>query len=402
MDPRHLNRTECHAAAFSLFGLLIAASVGAADADPTDVGDDPEESATEEEAIEVPVLVEAAEIEVQPGHVHYDAEFIAALPGGESNLADVLRVNPAVDFGRESDLSMNSAVQRPAEVSIHGQPFYQNAFLIDGIDTANDLNPADAGDIWSTPSLVQPHGGSSPQSYYIDTNLIESIEVYDSNVPAEYGGFLGGVIAAELKSYDGVNSVSIGYRLHRDEWEEFHVTEGDLTAPDYYQAAYTPDYRRSHLKLSAQQGVGDLGLSFSVSRRDSTFAQSFVKRYHFARQEEQHLEYEDVIDNVLGRVDTNMGETAVGISLRHSKRRHDGLTSTTYDGRFKKDHDGSGLTLDLKREIGADKLELSIGFDRVRDILDSDRNTFSFHEYAEGSGTESQFEGAFGDSSTLR
>ncbi|MDE0038334.1 MAG: TonB-dependent receptor plug domain-containing protein [Gammaproteobacteria bacterium] len=398
MDPRHAHPTALRNAALSLFGLLIATSVGAADADTTDVGDEQEDSATEEEVIEVPVLVEAAEIEVQPGHVQYDAEFIAALPGGDSNLADLLRVNPAVDFARESDLSMNSAVQRPAEISIHGQPFYQNAFLIDGIDTANDLNPANAGDIWSTPSLVQPHGGSSPQSYYIDTNLIESIKVYDSNVPAEYGGFLGGVVAAELKRYDGVDSASIGYRLQRDEWEEFHVTEDDLTAADYYRAAYTPDYRRSYLRLGAQRGFGDLGLGLSVSRRHSTFAQSFVKRYHFARLEDQHLEYEDVIDNILGRVDTNLGETAVGISFRHSKRRHDGLTSTTYDGRFKKDHDGSGLTLDIEREIGADKLEMSIGFDRVRDILDSDTNTFSFREYAEGSATESQYEGAFGDS----
>ncbi|MDE0443154.1 MAG: Plug domain-containing protein [Gammaproteobacteria bacterium] len=396
MDPRHAHPTALRNAALSLFGLLIATSVGAADADTTDVGDEQEDSATEEEVIEVPVLVEAAEIEVQPGHVQYDAEFIAALPGGDSNLADLLRVNPAVDFARESDLSMNSAVQRPAEISIHGQPFYQNAFLIDGIDTANDLNPANAGDIWSTPSLVQPHGGSSPQSYYIDTNLIESIKVYDSNVPAEYGGFLGGVVAAELKRYDGVDSASIGYRLQRDEWEEFHVTEDDLTAADYYRAAYTPDYRRSYLRLGAQRGFGDLGLGLSVSRRHSTFAQSFVKRYHFARLEDQHLEYEDVIDNILGRVDTNLGETAVGISFRHSKRRHDGLTSTTYDGRFKKDHDGSGLTLDIEREIGADKLEMSIGFDRVRDILDSDTNTFSFREYAEGSATESQYEETVG------
>ena len=83
---------------------------------------------------------------------------------------------------------MNSAVLRPAEISIHGQPFYQNAFLIDGMDATNDLNPADAEDIWSTPSLVQPHGGSSPQGYYVDTNLLESIVVYDSNVPAEFGG----------------------------------------------------------------------------------------------------------------------------------------------------------------------------------------------------------------------
>ena len=397
MDPRHQNPNAL-TAALSLVGLLIAASAGGAEADTTEVGAAPEESAADEEAIEVPVLVEAPEIEVQPGHVRFDAEFIGRMPGGEANLADLLRVNPAVDFSRDSELSASTAVQRPAEISIHGQPFYQNAFLIDGIDTANDLNPADAGDIWSTPNLVRPHGGSSPQGYYVDTNLIESVEVYDSNVPAEYGGFTGGVVAAELKRYDGVNRVSIGYSLRRDEWEEFHVTENDLVSADYYRAAYTPDYRRSSLVFGVQRGLGDLGLSMSVSRRHSTFAQRYDKRYHFGRQEEQILDYDDVIDNVLGRVDTKLGGTSVGISFRHARRQHDGLTSTTYDGRFEKSHAGNGVTLDIERAIALGRLEVAVGFDRVQDNLDSDTNRFSFRESAEGSLTDTQYEGAYGDS----
>ena len=381
-----------------LFGLLNAAPVGAADAETTNAVDEQEESATEEGAIEVPVVVEAREIEVQPGHVRFDAEFMASMPGGEANLADVLRANPAVDFGREGDLSKNSAVQRPAEISIHGQPFYQNAFLIDGIDTGNDLNPADSGDIWSTPSLNRPHGGSSPQSYYVDTSLIESVEVYDSNVPAEYGGFTGGVVAADLKRYDGRNSVSLGYSLRRDEWEEFHVTEDDLSANDYYNAGYTPDYRRSHVRVGIQRGIGDLGLSLSASRRLSTFAQRYDKLFYSGKNEPRELSYEDVIDNVLARLDMDLGRTAVGVGFRHGKRRHDGLTSTIYDGRFKKDHDGAGLTIDIERAVGGGKLEVGIGLDRVRDVLDSETSRFFYHQSAERSATETQGEGAYGDS----
>ena len=381
----------------ALFGLVLAVSVGAAEEDTTDAAEEADQS-IEEEAIEVPVVVEATEIEVQPGHVRFDSEFIAAMPGGESSLADVLRANPAVDFGRESDLSMNSAVLRPAEISIHGQPFYQNAFLIDGVDATNDLNPADAEDIWSTPSLVQPHGGSSPQGYYLDTNLLESIVVYDSNVPAEFGGFTGGVIAAEFKRYEGVDLIGLGYSLRRDEWEEFHVTEDDLTAADYYRAAYTPDYRKSHVVLGVLHGIGDVGVALSASRRLSTFSQRYEKRYHFDRQVEQFMEYDDGIDNLAGRIDTNLGATDVGVLFHHSRRRHDGLTSTTYDGRFEQDHDANGITLHIERTVRPGKLELHVGFDRMQDILDSDSALFTFHEYAEGSATEAQYFGAFGDS----
>ena len=383
---------------FGLFAVLFALAIEAAEDEPGEIDEDQSESATEEGAIEVPVLVEATEIEVQPGHTRFDTEFIRAMPGGEANLADLLRANPAVDFSRESDLSASSATLRPAEISIHGQPFYQNAFLIDGIDTSNDLNPADSGDIWATPSLTRPHGGSSPQGYYVDTSLIKTVVVYDSNVPAEYGGFTGGVVAAELKPYGGENTVSLGYSLRRDEWEEFHVTEDDVSVADYYRAAYTPDYRKSHWSIGLQRGIGDLGLSLSISRRLSTFAQRYDKRYHIDRRETQYLDYEDVIENVLGKVDTEVNGTTVGVSFRHARRRHDGLTSTTYDGRFEKDHDGNGVSVNLERAMGGGRLEVGIGFDRVQDVLDSDSTAFIFHEYVEGSATGTQYEGAFGDS----
>ena len=393
MDLTHPSRSVRAAALCPFFALLVAASASAED-EPGGGDDD----TADEGAIEVPVVVEAAEIEVQPGHVRFDAGFIEGMPTNEATLADVLRANPAVDFSRESQLSANSAVLRPAEISIHGQPFYQNAFLIDGMDATNDLNPGAAEDIWSTPSLVQPHGGSSPQGYYVDTNLIESVEVYDSNIPAEYGGFLGGVVGIELKRYSGEDLIAVAYGLGRDEWEQFHVSEDDLTAADYYRAAFTPDYRKSRLGVGVLQGIGELGLAMSISRQQSTFAQRYEKRYHIDRQEEQRLEYDDTIDNVLGRVDTELGSTALGLSFRHARRRHDGLTSTTYDGRFEQDHDGNGVTLEIERPIGQGKLELGVGLDRLEDILDSDSNLFAFHEYAEGSATEAQYYGAFGDS----
>ena len=394
MDLRHPHRAARAAALCPLFALLIGASASAAEDEPVEADDE----AVDEEAIEVPVVVEAAEIEIQPGHVRYDAETIEAMPGGESNLADVLRANPAVDFAIESELSKNSAVQRPAEISIHGQPFYQNAFLIDGTDTGNDLNPADGEDIWHIPNNLEPHGGSSPQSYYVDTNLVESVEVYDSNIPAEYGGFTGGVVAAELKRFTGVNSLSLDYSLRRDEWEEFHVTEDDLTANDYFNAGYTPDYRRTHLRVGVQRGVGDLGLSLSASRRMSTFAQRYEKYHSLVKREVRHLSYDDVIDNVFGRVDTEVGGTDLGLSFRHTKRRHDGVTSTRYDGGLKQDHTGNGLTVNLERNLGAGRIEAGVGLDRAEDVLDSETSLAVYHEYAEASTLDLQYQGAFGDS----
>ncbi len=350
--------------------------------------------------LEIPVEIEARKIDSQPGHTHYDRETIEAMPTGDGHLSDLLRLNPAVDFARESDLSSNSAVMRPGEISIHGHEFYQNLFLIDGIDTSSDLNPADATDTWSTPSLVQPHGGSSPQGYYVDAELLESVEVYDSNISAEHGGFTGGVVSANLKAYDGKDSYKLRYGLKRDEWEEFHhANEEDLRASDFYNAVYTPNYNKPNFGFSMQKGITEnIGLTLSASRRMSAFSQKYEKNYHIDRKEFQSIEYDDRIDNVLGRLDTTWKENKVGLSFRYAKRRHDGLTSTTYDGGFEKDHDGYGLTGDFEGALGPGRLEIKLGFDELTDELDSESNLFTFHEYAEGSIEESQYEGAFGDS----
>ena len=126
-------------------------------------GQETEGEAETSEAQAVLQLEVEAPAEETPGQRIYTAEKIAATPTPEGDLSDLLKTNPAIEFAREADLSAGMASLRPEEISVHGQAFYQNLFLIDGTDTSNDLNPAAAQDTWSTPSLFAPHGGSSPQ-----------------------------------------------------------------------------------------------------------------------------------------------------------------------------------------------------------------------------------------------
>ena len=356
----------------------------------------------EEEALVVPIEIEAPELRVQQGRSEYNAEFIENMPTGQGDLADLLRMNPAVEFSRSSDLSAGAGALRPAEISIHGQLFYQNLFLIDGADTTSDIDPAIAptllnrsptGDLFSIPSLVQPIGGSSPQGYYLDVELLDKVEVFDSNIPVEYGGFTGGVVSAQIKSYQGEDTFSWHFGMQRDEWEEFHITEDDINSNDRYNAVYTPDYQKTNFGISLQQGLGDnLGLTLGLTRRQSRFAQE----YEDDTDTLQMVEYEDHIDNLMGRLDTKLGNTDAGLSFRYSTRRHDGVTSTTYTGAFEKEHEGYGFTVALGRPLAAGMLDLKLTLDRVSDSLDSEFSFFTFHEYLEGSG-ESRYEGAFGD-----
>lgn len=364
-------------------------------------GAEDEKNEQESEATHViPIEVEAKELKVQPGHRKYGEETIQSMPTADGHLSDLLRLNPAVDFSRDSDLSSNNAVLRPGEISIHGQEFYQNLFLIDGIDTSNDLNPASAEDVFAIPSLVAPIGGSSPQGYYIDVNLLKSIEVFDSNISAEHGGFTGGVVEAELKSYEGEDMFSVKFGLKRDEWEAFRVIEGDLTTNDYYNAKYTPDYIKRNFSFAMQREIAEgLGLTLNASRRTSKFGQRYQEYFNRTKGSVwKNIDYEDRIDNVLGRLDTEWRGHDVGVSFRYARRRHDGLTGTRYDGRFEKDHDGYGLTGHFDGRLGGGHLEVNLGVDVLSDELDSEHNVFTYHEYAEATPEDPEYAGSFGDS----
>ncbi|MDK9445261.1 TonB-dependent receptor plug domain-containing protein, partial [Pectobacterium atrosepticum] len=82
----------------------------------------------------------------------------------------------------------------PENVSFHGEKFYNNNFMVDGLSNNNITNPgADNGEIDKEPSGYRPTqlpaGGT--QSFWINSELIETLEVFDSNVSAKYGNFTG-------------------------------------------------------------------------------------------------------------------------------------------------------------------------------------------------------------------
>lgn len=380
---------KLHQLLSSLAALAVSlAYVAQAQEDDTSETEQSEETS---EAIVLPIEIQTTVI--APGKQTYNETTIRNAPVGHNDLADVMKLNPAVDFARESELSAGTASLRPAEISIHGQPFYQNLFLIDGTDTTNDLNPASGGDVYAIPSLVRPLEGSSPQGYYVDTTLLDTIEVHDSNIPVEYGGFTGGVVAAELREFKGDNWVDISYGHKRDDWEKFHITEDDITSADKWRGVYTPEYKKEKLGLSlVRQLHEDLGIVLGITRRTSRFAQEYEDDTDTLRQ----IYYDDQIHNIVGRINTEVGNTPLGVSFRYSQRAHDGLTSTTYTGSFVKDHTGVGFTVDFQPAAFDERLDLKLSFDRLSDMLDSTSNDFTYHEYLEDSGI-SRYEGAYGD-----
>lgn len=120
---------------------------------------------------------------------------------GNGNINDIIKALPNVQMSNSANSSLNPGEIEPKNISISGGLYYQNSFLIDGMNINNDISPAGAGangDSWNTARWQGMPAGRS-QGIAISTDLLESVEVLDMIIPASYGGFSGGVIEAKTK-----------------------------------------------------------------------------------------------------------------------------------------------------------------------------------------------------------
>ncbi|WP_253271913.1 TonB-dependent receptor, partial [Yersinia mollaretii] len=117
------------------------------------------------------------------------AEEIRQRPTGNGNITELLRTNPAVQFSNSGNTSLTQGEIKPAAISIHGSSSYQNAYKLDGVSFNNDIDPASDGN-GETITRID----SSDQGMYIDSRLIDSMNVFDNNIPVEFGGFTGGTV----------------------------------------------------------------------------------------------------------------------------------------------------------------------------------------------------------------
>ena len=134
------------------------------------------------------------------------SQMLESNPSGNGDIGSILRILPNVQFDNAQLKSTTPGEIDPARISISGGLHYQNNFSLDGMNMNNDLDPAGSAD-W----LGGAPGRS--QGLAVDTSLLESITVQDSNISASYGGFTGGVVEATTKRPTKKYGANISYQF---------------------------------------------------------------------------------------------------------------------------------------------------------------------------------------------
>ena len=154
-----------------------------------------------------------------------DKQMLKAYLFGNGNLNDVLGILPGVQFSESAYAADQVTNIKPSEVSISGAQGYQSGYQIDGVSNNSRLS---TGNGQGDKNLAQDVSGHS-QEAFVNVNILEQLEVYDSNIPAKYGQFSGGLVLAKTQNAGNKTRFGFSYRQTADQFVEYHK----FYAPDF-------------------------------------------------------------------------------------------------------------------------------------------------------------------------
>ncbi len=224
--------------------------------------------------VEMNTLVVTAPFAQKMGTQRITQQQIQDRVTGNGTISELLKSNLNVQFSNTDGNSNTPGEIAPENVSFHGEKFYNNNWMIDGMSNNDTVNPgADKGAI-----ATSDPDGSSPfdlpaggtQSFWINSGIIDRVDVYDSNISAKYGQFTGGVIDAKLKDPDPEKAFGdISYRTTRSSWVKYHIEDDE-----FYNAENLtdqPKFTKHIYSININQPLNkQAALLFSYNRTQST------------------------------------------------------------------------------------------------------------------------------------
>lgn len=325
---------------------------------------------------------------------HITREEIQTRVNTDGNITDLLRNNPAVQFSNQSQNSLTMGEIKPSDISIHGSLAYQNHFLLDGTSINSDLDPATGAN--NTIAQLQ---GSDEQGFYIDSRLLEGVTVYDHNIPVRFGGFTGGVVDANTRSWTGKNSIRVFTRTSHGSWGRLIVdpslladgVKNDASAP----ARYQKDFKKTTYGFSGEWGLTDsVGIVVGYTRRESEIPLedypgavitipgytedewSYTPTLEVTPTDGRMKTQKRVSDNLFTKIsafvdDTTEADLSFNYSGSQAKMFLPGIARSDY----KDDHDGYNVTFNLNRQYESVKWRNTLAYSHMVDRRRSDSQT---------------------------
>ena len=239
---------------------------------------------------------------VDSGTSRFDRESVEARAPGSGDVNEILRALPTVQFSSQDGRATRAELQdlRPASISISGGSFTENLFVVDGIGVNSRL------DVSSTnPNhYIEGNAAGSAQSLWVDSSLVGSITVRDSNISAEYGQFTGGVVEIDTRAPATEFGISAHYGETGPDLAQFRISKRNREALGD-DVPGKPDYLKRRYGASVDLPVSDaLRFLFGYSRSESRV--TYERGTYYA--EYGDYRQQSLSENFLAKAELDLGD----------------------------------------------------------------------------------------------
>ncbi|MDP2698379.1 hypothetical protein [Thalassospira sp.] len=317
---------------------------------------------------------------------------------GDPNM--LFRAMPNVQFvvaGQRGDTGATATATqdlRPQTISISGGAVDQNNIMLDGV-SINSVGGTESvpnadnmpGDDDTAINADQLHG-LHPQTVYVDSSILQSAEIIDSNVSSKYGGFQGGVVNYQVKDPSDVPTFSASVRQGRDNWVDYHLKSDE--APE--ESARPPRFEKTFYTASASTPLNDQwGMLMSLSAKRAEVTKTTSEKY-YGREITNTTESDSMLGKL--RYESNNG-AVLRTQLTYAPHSQEWESTQSLDSKM--NVTGSGMTSYVSLENPIDyegygfsdlSLDTKISFNNASNARDSDENIRRFI-YARRSGVDS-------------
>lgn len=277
-------------------------------------------------------------------------ETLQQLPRKNGGITEAITILPHVQSGEAQRTSERGGDILPPRISISGARPYENYYSVDGVGLNSLLDP-----LANNPVALNSVPGH-PQRTFLQRDLIDSVTVYDSNVPARYGRFLGGVVDARTRTPASRLGGSISYRMTQDEWASQHIEatrEADFNNSTDHNRQ--PDYIKHDGSLSIDIPLNETsGLLAAYST-----LRSEVSLTHLGQDRDQ----DKVLDNYfLKYAWTPAAPWSVELTGSYTPSEENYFLKNTRDSDLTIDRGGYSLNGILTRNLSAGELAISAAY----------------------------------------
>lgn len=301
------------------------------------------------------------------GEVVLPREEIVRQSGADGDLNRLFLTQAHVQFSdNEGRVNVASILDlRPSLISIAGGRPYDNSFQIDGLAT-NSLQDSSNQNIHAGDDVV-----GHPQTAVLNPALVESITLHTSDVPAEFGGFTGGVVNAKLRDPAGKLGGGFSYGRASSDWVRYHIAPAQISTanPD------EPRFLRESITAFVDVPIGERTAALiSWSRNTATLENT----NRFASYGLIVAESETVSDNVMAKLSHRLSDQT---TLRFTSFWSPYATENREQDLKTSHNDSWSNQVELLRRTDRSTLEASVGAVLADNRREAPQDIFTYKNF---------------------